>query len=112
MYTPKVIPYLAEALQVEDISSEVQSSSEMILAWNERLVRKTKDIDALIEPRRILARKLVEVGAKFSSSLDDGHNVNAAVSTFETLAKDLDVHGKYKRLINYVCVDNVFLNSS
>ena len=71
------------------MSSEVQSSSvgEMILSWNEGLVRKEKD--ELIEPRQILARKLVEVGAEFSTSLD-----NAAKSTFETLAKELDVYGK------------------
>ena len=82
----------------------------MISLWNEKLVES--DSMHTIEPKRILARKLVEVGAKFSRSLKNGHNVNTAVSTFETLAKDLDVHGKYIRLINYVCVDNVFLNSS
>ena len=81
---------------MENVSSKVQTStvSEMILSWNERLVQKEKD--TLIEPRRILARKLVEVGAKFSSSLD-----NAAKSTFETLAKDLDIHGKLIEL--YIC---------
>ena len=89
MYTPKVIPYLAEVLQIEDVSSKVQTSSvgEMISSWNERLVQKENG--TLIEPRRILARKLVEAGAKFSTSLD-----NAAKSTFETLAKELDVYGK------------------
>ena len=91
MYTQNVIPNLAEALQVdrESMPSEVQSSSvgEMILSWNEGLVRKEKD--ELIEPRRILARKLVEVGVEFSTPLD-----NVAKSTFETLAKELDVYGK------------------
>ena len=101
MYTPKVIPYLAEALQVEDISSEVQSSSvsELILSWNKRLVQK--ESGALIEPRRILARKLVEMGAKFSNSLDNECKVKAAKSTFESLAKDLDVHGKYIMLTEF-----------
>ena len=92
MYTPKVIPYLAEVLQIEDVSSKVQTSSvsEMILSWNERLVQKEKG--ALIEPRRILARKLVEVGAKFSSSLENGDKLEAE-SNFQRLARDLDVHG-------------------
>ena len=62
----------------------------MISLWNVE-----SDSTHTIEPKRILARKLVEVGAKFSSSLDNGHKVKAAESTFETLAKDLDVHGKY-----------------
>ena len=75
-----------------DVSSKVQTSSvsEMILSWNERLVQKEKG--ALIEPRRILARKLVEVGAKFSSFLENGDKLEAE-SNFQRLARDLDVHG-------------------
>ena len=68
----------------------------MISLWNEKLVKS--DSMHTIEPKRILARKLVEVGAKFSNSLENGHNVMAAMSTFETLAKDLDVHGKNIKL--------------
>ena len=64
----------------------------MISLWNENLVKS--DSTHKFEPKRILARKLVEVGAKFCTSLDDGHKVKAAKSTFENLAKALDVHGK------------------
>ena len=103
-YIPEVIPYLVEALQLGENNdpSQIQylSVSKMISLWNEKLVKS--DSMHTIEPKRILARKLVEVGAKFSTSLDDGHKGMAAMSTFETLAKDLDVHGKYIRLINYV----------
>ena len=41
----------------------------------------------------MLARKLVEVGAKFCASLDTGRKFEA-MSTFETLARNLDVYGK------------------
>lgn len=84
----EVIPYLAEALQLDP--SQCSSVSAMISSWNKKLVKSS--LTNNIEPRRILARKLVEVCAKLCSSLDYGRKIEAEF-TFETLAKELDVHG-------------------
>ena len=90
-YTPEVIKYLAEALEIRDV--DISSVSELISIWNERVVRSTSSSTGKIEPRRMLARKLVEVGAKFCTSLDSGRKFEAE-SSFEALARKLDVYGK------------------
>ena len=86
-----MIRYLAEALEIHDVPTS--SVSEVISLWNEKLAKSTSSITGKIEPKRMLARKLVEVGAKFCTSLDSGRKFEAE-STFETLAKKLDVYGK------------------
>ena len=90
--TPEVIKYLAEALEIRDV--DTSSVSELISIWNERVVESTSSSKGKIEPRRMLARKLVEVGAKFCTSLDSGRKFEAE-STFETLARKLDIYGKF-----------------
>ena len=81
-YVPKVIPYLSEALELDE-----SIVSTMIQKWNERLGTDK------IEARQHLARKIVETGAKFSDSLDDNDSKHKSESTFENLAKQLDIYG-------------------
>ena len=81
-HVPKVIPYLSEVLELDE-----SVVSAMIQKWNERLGTDK------IEARQHLARKIVEMGAKFSDSLDDNDSKHQTESTFETLAKQLDIYG-------------------
>ena len=97
-----MVKYLAETLEIHDVHTS--SISELISIWNEKLVKSTSSSTGKIEPKRMLARKLVEVGAKFCTSLESGHE---AVSTFETLAKKLDVYGKCS---DYKYIDLICLN--
>ena len=87
-YLLKAIPYLSEALKIDE-----SIVSAMILKWNERLGTDK------IEARQHLVRKIVETGAKFSDSLDDNDSKNKSESTFETLAKQLDIYGMYADFI-------------
>ena len=99
-----MVKYLAETLEIHDVHTS--SISELISIWNKKLVKSTSSSTGKIEPKRMLARKLVEVGAKFCTSLESGHKFEA-VSTFETLAKKLDVYGKYSdyKYINLICLN-------
>ena len=99
-----MVKYLAKTLEIHDVYTS--SVSELISIWNEKLVKSTSSSTGKIEPKRMLARKLVEVGAKFCTSLESGHKVEA-VSTFETLARKLDVYGKYS---DYKYIDLICLN--
>ena len=81
-HVPKVIPYLSEVLELDE-----SIVSAMIQKWNERLGTDK------IEARQHLARKIVEMGVKFSDSLDDNDSKHQTESTFETLAKQLDIYG-------------------
>ena len=99
-----MVKYFAEALEIHDVHTS--SVSELISIWNEKLVKSTSSSTGKIEPKRMLARKLVEVGAKFCTSFDCGCKFEA-VSTFEVLAKKLDVYGKCS---DYKYIDLLCLN--
>ena len=94
-YVPKVIPYLSEALELDEFIV-----SAMIQKWNERLGTDK------IEARQLLARKIVETGAKFSDSLDDNDSKNKTESIFETLAKQLDIYGMCR---DFTIVENIYI---
>ena len=89
-YVPAIIPYLAEALELDPTPRT--DVSAMISLWTKKVVKSSETEN--VEARRILARKLVEMAAKFCSSLDISCKAEAE-SCFESLAKDLDVHGKF-----------------
>ena len=91
-YVPKVIPYLSEALELDE-----SVVSPMIRKWNERFGTNK------IEARQQLARKIVETGAKFSDSLDY-NSKHESESTFETLAKQLDIYGMCR---DFTSPDNI-----
>ena len=99
-----MVKYLAETLEIHDV--QTSSVSELISIWNKKLVKSTSSSTGEREPKRMLARKLVEVGAKFCTSLDSGRKFEAE-STFEALAKKLDVYGKYS---DYKYIDLLCLN--
>ena len=77
----------------------------MISLWNKKLVKSSGTEN--VEPRRMLARKLIEIGAKFCSSLDISCKIEAE-SLFESIAKDLDVHGNLIDQLHFY-VDNIFI---
>ena len=77
----------------------------MISLWNKKLVKSSGTEN--VEPRRMLARKLIEMSAKFCSSLDISCKVEAE-SLFESIAKDLDVHGNLIDQLHFY-VDNIFI---
>lgn len=64
----------------------------MISLWNKKLIKSCGTEN--VEPRRMLARKLIEMSAKFCSSMEISYKIEVE-SFFESLAKDLDVHGKF-----------------
>ena len=99
-----MIRYLAETLEICDV--DTSSVSELISIWNEKMAKRTSSSTEKIEPKRVLARKLVEVGAKFCTSLDSGRKFEAE-STFEVLAKKLDIYGKSS---DYKRINSIYLN--
>ena len=114
-YSPDIIPYFAKALDLTDeyinppggeaIARE-QFVLKMLLTWNEKMVKLCAETKTEMEIRRVLARKLLELGYELccSSNHDAFKDVpvenqeilrQEMVANFEKLAREVDIHGKY-----------------
>ena len=101
-YSPDIIPYFARALGLHEghpcNETKEQFILKMLLTWNEKMVKLCAETKTEMELRRVLARKLLELGYEVSSL--PNHDVfkdlkQEMVTTFEKLAREVDVHGKY-----------------
>ena len=109
-YSPDVIPYFARALGLHESppcdEAKEQFVLKMLLTWNKKMVKLCAETKTEMELRRVLARKLLELGYELccSSNHDAFKDVpvenqeilrQEMVANFEKLAREVDIHGKY-----------------